>query len=131
MTDSEWIRIASVTELREAGGLLGRSIRDVPLAVYEVSGACFVTLDRCTHARARLSEGYLEGFLIECPVHQGLFDIRTGEAKGPPCTKPLRTFEVRREGEDLLVSLESLQEARGKKVTNGSEEIKTGPGDNA
>ena len=115
MTDSEWIRVASTTELAEAGGLLGRLICGVPLAVYEVSGVCFVTLDRCTHARARLSEGYLEGFLIECPLHQGLFDIRTGEAKGLPCTEPLRTFEVRREGEDLLVSLASLQEVRVKK----------------
>ena len=114
MTDSEWIRIASATELREAGGLLGRSIRGVPLAVYEVSGACFVTLDRCTHAQASLSEGYLEGFLIECPLHQGLFDVRTGEVKGPPCTEPLRTFAVRREGEDLLVSLKSLQEVQEK-----------------
>ncbi len=114
MTDSEWIRIVSATELREAGGLLGRSIRGVPLAVYEVSGTCFVTLDRCTHAQARLSEGYLEGFLIECPLHQGLFDVRTGEVKGPPCTEPLRTFAVRREGEDLLVSLKSLQEAQEK-----------------
>jgi nitrite reductase/ring-hydroxylating ferredoxin subunit len=114
MADSEWIRIASATELTEAGGLLGRSIRGVPLAVYEVGGACFVTLDRCTHAEARLSEGYLEGFLIECPLHQGLFDIRTGEAKGPPCTEAVRTLAVRREGEDLLVSLKSLQDAQEK-----------------
>jgi len=120
MADSEWIRIASATELREAGGLLGRSIRGVPIAVYEVGGACFVTLDRCTHADARLSEGYLEGFLIECPVHQGVFDIRTGEAMRPPCTEPVRTLAVRREGEDLLVSLKSLQEA-GERVTNASD----------
>jgi nitrite reductase/ring-hydroxylating ferredoxin subunit len=107
---TEWIRIASVTEVREAGGLLGRSIRGIPLAVYDVSGAYFVTLDECTHGQARLSEGYLEGCLIECPFHQGLFDVRTGEAKGPPCTEPLRTFAVRRDGEDLLVSLNSPQE---------------------
>jgi nitrite reductase/ring-hydroxylating ferredoxin subunit len=110
MADAEWIRIASVTELRQAGGLLGRSIRGVPLAVYEVSGACFVTSDVCTHGQAPLSEGYLDGFLIECPLHQGLFDVRTGEARGPPCTDPLRTFAVRCEGEDVLVSLKSLQE---------------------
>ena len=112
MTDSEWIRIASATELREAGGLLGRSIRGVPLAVYQVAGDYFATLDRCTHADARLSEGYLEGFLIECPLHQGQFDIRTGEAMRPPCSEPVCTLEVRREGEDLLVSLKSLQQAR-------------------
>jgi naphthalene 1,2-dioxygenase system ferredoxin subunit len=116
MTDSECIRIASATELREAGGLLGRSIRGVPLALYEVGGACYVTSDVCTHAQASLSEGYLEGFLIECPLHQGLFDVRTGEVKGPPCTEPLRTFAVRREGEDLLVSLKSLQQAQGKGI---------------
>jgi nitrite reductase/ring-hydroxylating ferredoxin subunit len=109
MADSEWIRIASASELREAGGLLGRSIRGVLLAVYEVGGTCFVTSDVCTHARARLSNGYLDGFLIECPLHQGLFDVRTGEAKGPPCTKPLRTFAVRREGEDVLVNLDDKE----------------------
>jgi nitrite reductase/ring-hydroxylating ferredoxin subunit len=114
MTDSEWVCVASATELRAAGGLLGRSIRGVPLAVYEVSGACFVTSDLCTHAQASLSEGYLEGFLIECPLHQGLFDVRTGEAKGPPCTEPLRTYAVRREGEDLLVNLKSLRESQEK-----------------
>jgi nitrite reductase/ring-hydroxylating ferredoxin subunit len=113
MTDSEWIRITSVTELREAGGLLGRSIRGIPLAIYEVSGVCFATLDRCTHGEGRLSDGYLEGFLIECPIHQGLFDVRTGEATRPPCVEPVRTFEVRREGEDLLVSLDSLRGAEG------------------
>jgi naphthalene 1,2-dioxygenase ferredoxin component len=114
MMDSEWIRLASVSELKEAGGLLGRSIHGVSLAVYEVGGTCFVTSDLCTHAQASLSEGYLEGFLIECPLHQGLFDVRTGEVKGPPCTEPLRTFAVRREGEDLLVSLKPLQEAKEK-----------------
>src|SRR5579859_5143997 len=98
MTESEWIRVASVTELREAGGLLGRSIRGIPLAIYEVSGVCFATLDRCTHGEGRLSDGYLEGFLIECPIHQGLFDVRTGEAARPPCVEPVRTFSVRREG---------------------------------
>jgi len=109
MTDSEWIRIASVAEVGQAGGLLGRTVRGVPLVVYEVSGVWFVTSDVCTHGQARLSDGYLEGFLIECPLHQGLFDVRTGEAKGPPCTEPVSTFAVRREGEDLLVSLHSPQ----------------------
>jgi naphthalene 1,2-dioxygenase ferredoxin component len=112
MSDPESICIASVGEVREAGGLLGRTIRGVPVAVYEVNGAWFVTSDVCTHGQARLSDGYLEGFLIECPLHQGLFDVRTGEVKGPPCTEPLRTFPVRREGEELRVSLNSLHEVQ-------------------
>ena len=109
MPDEDWIHVASTGEVREAGGILGRSVCGVPLAVYEVDGAYFVTSNRCTHGRARLSGGYLEGYLIECPVHQGLFDIRTGEAKGPPCTEPLPTFPVRHEGDDLSVSAASIQ----------------------
>jgi nitrite reductase/ring-hydroxylating ferredoxin subunit len=53
--------------------------------------------------------------LIECPLHQGLFDVRTGEAMGPPCVEPVRTFAVRRDGEELLVSLNSLQDVEEKK----------------
>jgi naphthalene 1,2-dioxygenase ferredoxin component len=105
MNSSAWVRVASAQEVDEAGGLLGRSVNGVAIALYGVESTYYATLDQCTHGQARLSDGYLEGFLIECPLHQGLFDIRTGEVKGPPCTKPLPTLAVRRDGEDLLVDL--------------------------
>jgi naphthalene 1,2-dioxygenase system ferredoxin subunit len=115
MTDEDWIRAASAREVKEAGGMLGRLVGGVPVAVYEVDGTYFATSNRCTHGRARLSSGYLEGYLIECPVHQGLFDIRTGEAKGPPCTEPLPTFPVRQEGEYLLVGAASIRKFQSEK----------------
>jgi naphthalene 1,2-dioxygenase ferredoxin component len=109
MADENWILVASTREVKEAGGIFGRTVQGVPLAVFEVEGAYYVTSNRCTHGLARLSGGYLEGYLIECPVHQGRFDIRTGEVKGPPCTEPLPTFPVRHEGEAILVSAAALQ----------------------
>ena len=115
MPDENWIRVASANEVKEAGGILGRLVSGVPLAVYEVDGKYFATSNRCTHGRARLSGGYLEGYLIECPVHQGLFDIRTGEAKGPPCTEPLPIFPIRHEGDDLLVSVASAEMPQSEK----------------
>jgi naphthalene 1,2-dioxygenase ferredoxin component len=105
MNSSAWVRVSSAREVDEAGGLLGRSVDGVAIALYGVVGAYYATLDQCTHGQARLSDGYLEGFLIECPLHQGLFDIRTGEVRGPPCTKRLPTLPVRRDGEDLFVEL--------------------------
>lgn len=107
MTTTTWINVASVAELEEAGGLLGRAVAGVPVALYAVDGEYFATADTCTHGQARLSEGYLEGHLIECPLHQGLFDIRTGEVKGPPCSKPIRTLPVREEGGNLLIGVDS------------------------
>jgi naphthalene 1,2-dioxygenase system ferredoxin subunit len=109
MTDPKWIRVVSTTEVKEAGGLLGRSVSGVALAVYEADGAYFVTSDICTHGQANLSDGYLEDFLIECPYHQGKFDIRTGEVAGSPCTEPVCTFPVRHDGEDLFVSLDAIE----------------------
>ena len=109
MTTS-WIRVASVAELEDSGGLLGRSIGGVPIAIYAVEGEYFATSDTCTHGQARLSDGYLEGHLIECPLHQGLFDIRTGEVKGPPCSKAIRTLPVREVDGVLLIGVEPTQE---------------------
>lgn len=105
MTTS-WIRVASVAELEDSGGLLGRTVGGVPIALYAVDGEYFATSDTCTHGQARLSDGYLEGHLIECPLHQGLFDIRTGEVKGPPCTKPIHTLLAREEDGALFVCIE-------------------------
>jgi naphthalene 1,2-dioxygenase ferredoxin component len=114
MTDENWILVASASEVKEANGIFGRTVQGIPLAMFEVGGAYYVTSNRCTHGLARMSGGYLEGYLIECPVHQGLFDIRTGEVKGPPCTEPLPIFPVRHEGDEILISAAALQEFQSK-----------------
>ncbi len=75
------------------------------LAVFQVDGNYYVTQDHCTHGPGSLSEGYLEGSEIECPFHQGRFDVITGEPTLPPCTIRLRTWAViLREGKILVDS---------------------------
>jgi len=54
-------------------------------------------------AFARLSEGFLDGDCIECPVHQALFNVKTGEAVAPPAYQPVKTFPCRIEGDDILI----------------------------
>jgi naphthalene 1,2-dioxygenase ferredoxin component len=105
MNSLNWVRAASTQEVDEAGGLLGRTVGGVAIALYKAEDNYYATSEQCTHGQARLSDGYLDGFLIECPLHQGLFDIRNGEVKGPPCTTAVAIFAVRREGDDLLVDL--------------------------
>jgi len=50
------------------------------LALYAVGAAVYATDSLCTHGLARLCDGFLEGHEIECPLHQGRFDVRTGKA---------------------------------------------------
>ena len=64
------------------------------LAVFNVNGEVFVTDDRCTHGMAPLSDGFLEGDVIECPWHGGAFNVRTGAPAGAPCTDPIRTYRA-------------------------------------
>ncbi len=67
---------------------------ELTLAVYHVDGEFFVTDDLCTHGPGSLSEGYLDGHIIECDFHNGAFDIRTGEVVAPPCMIPLKTYRT-------------------------------------
>lgn len=76
------------------------------LAVYNVDGNFFVTSNLCTHGVATLTDGWLEDHTIECPQHGGCFDIRTGEATLFPCEKPLQTYKVTREGDEIFANLD-------------------------
>jgi nitrite reductase/ring-hydroxylating ferredoxin subunit len=64
------------------------------LAVYNLEGEFCVTDDACTHGPGLLSEGFIDGDVVECNFHQGRFDIRTGEVVGPPCMVPVKTYKT-------------------------------------
>ena len=64
------------------------------LAVFNVDGEFFVTDDACTHGPGSLSEGYIEGYVVECNFHNGQFNIRTGEVVSPPCMVPVKAYPV-------------------------------------
>jgi nitrite reductase/ring-hydroxylating ferredoxin subunit len=62
------------------------------LAVFNVEGEYYVLDDTCTHGPGSLSEGYIEGDVVECNFHNGQFNIRTGEVVLPPCMIPMKTY---------------------------------------
>ena len=64
------------------------------VAVFNLDGEFCVTDDACTHGPGSLSEGFVDGDLIECNFHQGVFNIRTGECVRPPCMVPVRTYKT-------------------------------------
>ncbi|MGO4326709.1 anthranilate 1,2-dioxygenase ferredoxin subunit AndAb [Cupriavidus sp. 2TAF22] len=66
-----------------------------PVAVFRLAQGLFAIHDLCTHGHARLSEGFVDGDCVECPLHQGLVDIRTGAPRCAPITEAVRTYPVR------------------------------------
>lgn len=101
-----WVRLCSTSEIPEDDGLRVDVQDRGPLAVWRVGEDVFVTDDTCTHGQASLTEGgILDGFEIECGLHLGAFDVRDGSVTSAPCTVPLRVYEARIEGEDVLAEL--------------------------
>jgi biphenyl 2,3-dioxygenase ferredoxin component len=76
------------------GAALKVEIGDLALAVFNVAGEFCVTDDLCTHGPGSLSEGYIDGDIVECNFHNGQFNIRTGEVISPPCMVPVKTYPV-------------------------------------
>jgi 3-phenylpropionate/trans-cinnamate dioxygenase ferredoxin subunit len=66
----------------------------VRVAVFKVNGEFFALDDRCTHQDAYLSDGFVEGCTVECPLHASCFDLRTGRPLGPPAVQAVRTHPV-------------------------------------
>ena len=106
MSDIDFHAVAKTADLDEGEAvqvIVGRQ----EIAIYNLEGKYYATDDICTHAYASLADGYMEGELIECPLHGGCFDIKTGKAMTPPCTEDLKTYEVKLDGEQILVGVPS------------------------
>lgn len=66
-----------------------------PIALYRVDGSVYASHDVCTHELAFMSQGYVDDDCIECPLHQALFHIPTGEVREGPATCALKTYPAR------------------------------------
>jgi nitrite reductase/ring-hydroxylating ferredoxin subunit len=99
-----WCVVAQSSDL-EDGSVLGVEVKGLRLALYRIEGTVYATGDVCTHEFALLSDGYLDGDCIECPLHQSLFHIPTGEARSPPASEPISTYPAKEEADRVLVLL--------------------------
>ena len=75
------------------------------LAVFNVDGEFYVLDDLCTHGPGSLSEGFIEGDVVECPFHNGQFNIRTGEVVLPPCMIPMKTYAATVENGKVVIAM--------------------------
>jgi naphthalene 1,2-dioxygenase system ferredoxin subunit len=103
--ETGWVRATNRSNLAE-GEPLGVEVAGRSIALYDIDGALFATDNICTDAYARLSDGWLDGELIECPLHAARFDVRTGKVLDPPATEDLKTYPVRVVDDEIQVKLD-------------------------
>ena len=103
--DAGWVRAAARSDLAE-GEVIGVEVAGHSIALYAADGNLFATDNICTHAYACLSDGWLDGEVIECPLHAARFDIRSGKVLDPPATEDLKTYPVRIVDGEIQVRLD-------------------------
>ncbi len=86
--------------------VVGIQFEGKDLAIYDVEGELFASENICNHGNARLCDGFLEGYEIECPHHQGRFDIRDGKALCAPLTENMKTYPVKIENGRVFINLD-------------------------
>ena len=104
MSDLQWTDAAALGDV-PADDVIGVLVAGRDVALYSVEGEVYATDNLCTHGHARLCEGFLEGHEIECPLHQGRFDVRSGAATGAPAEVALATYPARLAGDRVELQL--------------------------
>jgi len=90
---AQYVKTIAAAEVSPGQGKLVE-LQGRKIAVFNVGGSYYAIDDTCTHQRASLSDGWLDGCMVECPLHATCFDLRTGLPDGPPAKVPVRTHQV-------------------------------------
>lgn len=93
-TKKPWRDVIEVTRL-EKNWVTRVEVGTRILALYDTPSGVYASLALCNHGGADLCDGYFDGHVIECPLHQGAFDVRDGKPVSAPATRPMRMFETR------------------------------------
>jgi nitrite reductase/ring-hydroxylating ferredoxin subunit len=98
----DFIKVAETKDIRSTK-MKAVEVAGENICLINVEGKYYAIGNVCTHEGGPLAEGTLEGYEVECPWHGSKFDIRTGKVTRPPANEPESTYEVKVEGNDVLV----------------------------
>jgi 3-phenylpropionate/trans-cinnamate dioxygenase ferredoxin component len=107
---TEWAKVGKKKDF-SSDGAFGVKVGEANICLVRLGGKYYALDDRCTHAEAMLSAGEVEDGEVMCPLHGARFNLGTGEAVTPPATVPVKTHEVKVEGDDVLVRLSDVPAA--------------------
>jgi 3-phenylpropionate/trans-cinnamate dioxygenase ferredoxin subunit len=102
---SEFIKVATTSDLAPGEKMLVE-YQGLLVGLFNIDGEFYAIHDICTHDGGPLVEGELYGDVIVCPRHGARFDVRTGAVRSLPAYRPVPTYRVKIEGDDVLIAPE-------------------------
>ena len=98
----DFVRVADINDIQPST-MKAVEVAGEKMCVANVEGKYYAIGNVCTHVGGPLAEGTLEGYVVECPWHGSKFDVRSGEPTRPPAKRPEPTYEIKVEGNNLLI----------------------------
>jgi len=103
--ENRFVKVGRLADV-PPGGMQAVEVDGVPVALCNVNGELFAVHDECTHECYPLTEGTLEGHVLTCTLHGASFDVRSGAVLALPAYEPVSTYEVKVEGDSILIALD-------------------------
>lgn len=111
--DAGWECVGSLDGLAN-GELQSSMLGDEEIVLCRVGNEVFALHNWCTHADARLSEGSLHGYELQCPLHESRFDVRSGRVLCAPAETDVRAFPIRIVNDGIHAKMEVSTHTGGK-----------------
>ena len=102
---SDTVTVARVSET-PPGTISVHDVNGARIALCNVNGRFYAIDDICTHDGGPLDQGELDGDLVECPRHGGRFNVTDGRAVVLPAVRPVKTYTVEIDGDDVKITIE-------------------------
>jgi ferredoxin-NADP reductase/nitrite reductase/ring-hydroxylating ferredoxin subunit len=98
----DFVKVADVKDIQPSQ-MKEVEVNGQNICLVNVDGKYYAIGSICTHEGGPLADGTLEGYEVECPWHNSKFDVRTGEVRGPPASEPEPAYEVKVDGNSILI----------------------------
>ena len=102
LSEEDFVQVANTQDIPHSK-MKEVQVNGENICIANVEGKYYAIGSICTHEGGPLADGTLEGYEVECPWHQSKFDVRTGEVTSPPASEPEPTYEVKVDGNNILI----------------------------
>jgi ferredoxin-NADP reductase/nitrite reductase/ring-hydroxylating ferredoxin subunit len=102
LASEEFVKVANTNDIQPSR-MRAIQVNGLEVCIANVDGKYYAINNICTHEGGPLADGRIVGYEIECPWHSSKFDVRTGQVIQPPASEPEPVYEVKVEGNSILV----------------------------
>ena len=102
LSEEDFVKVADTKDIQPSK-MKEVQVDGENICVANVEGKYYAIGSICTHEGGPLADGTLEGYEVECPWHRSKFDVRTGEVTSPPASEPEPAYEVKVDGNNILI----------------------------